>query len=86
MARFLGNTALHRRDLGRCADAGIRDKIDDALHLLRHSPRLDHRRDHLPSAQLAYLVGSHVIIYRIGVNEVGVLRILHQRMSLPRHV
>ena len=43
------------------------------------------KRD-LPATHLAYLVGSHVIVYRVGADSLGVVRILHQRMSLARHV
>ena len=63
-----------------------RDKIDDALQVIGHEPESGHHRDDLPSTHLAYLVGSHVIVYRTGSGTVGVVRILHQRMSLARHV
>ncbi|WP_434735706.1 type II toxin-antitoxin system RelE/ParE family toxin [Accumulibacter sp.] len=47
-------------------------------------PLLGHRRDDLPETHRLYLVGAHVIIYR--ADEAGVVRILHQRMSLTRHL
>jgi len=52
------------------------DFIDPALH----------RRDDLPDTHLAYLVGSHLIIYRDQGTRVAVARILHQRMSIARHL
>ena len=38
------------------------------------------------TTHLAYLVGSHVIVFRERAGGIGVVRILHQRMSLGRHV
>ena len=63
-----------------------RDKLDGALQAIARNPALGHRRDDLPTTHQAYLVGSHVIVYRVEADSVGVVRILHQRMSLPRHV
>ena len=40
-----------------------RDKIDRAFQTIRNNPRIGHRRHDLPSTYLAYLVGSHVVIY-----------------------
>ena len=63
-----------------------RDKLNDALQAIGHNPQLGHRRDDLPPTHLAYLVGSHVIVYRPLGDAIGIVRILHQRMSLGRHV
>jgi toxin ParE1/3/4 len=63
-----------------------RDKIDDALKAISRNAELGHARDDLPSTHLAYLVGSHIIIYRINADTIGIIRILHQRMSLAKHV
>ena len=63
-----------------------RDKINDALQAISQNPQLGHRRDDLPPTHQAYLVGSHVILYRKGADSLGVVRILHQRMSLARHI
>lgn len=63
-----------------------RDKIDEALHAIGQDPQLGHQRDDLPSAFLAYRVGSHVIVYRDMGTAIGIVRILHQRMSPPRHI
>ena len=67
------------------------EKIDKALQTIGENFALGHTRDDLPSTHLAYLVGSHVIIYRPMPNKahaesIGIVRILHQRMSLPKHV
>ncbi len=63
-----------------------RDKIDDALQAINQNPQLGHSRADLPPAFSAYLVGSHVIVYRDLGDAIGIVRILHQRMSLARHV
>ena len=59
-----------------------RDRIDDALQLIGHNPEIGHRRFDLPQSHRAYLVGAHVIVYRLEDQGIGVVRILHQRMSL----
>jgi len=63
-----------------------RDKINDALQAIGNNPQLGHRRDDLPATHWAYLVGAHVIVYRSDADSIGVVRILHQRMSLARHL
>ena len=63
-----------------------RDKLDDALQAIGHNPQTGHRRSDLPPTHLACLVGSHVIVYRTGGDSIGIVRILHQRMSLGRHI
>ena len=63
-----------------------RDKIDDALKEIGRNPGTGQSRSDLLSTHLACLVGSHIIVYRINANNIGIVRILHQRMSLPRHV
>jgi len=63
-----------------------RDKINDALQAILGNPQLGHRRDDLSPTHQTYLVGSHIIIYRVRGDSVAVVRILHQRMSLGKHV
>ena len=63
-----------------------RDKINDALQSISGNPQLGHHRHDLPSTHHSYLVGSHIIVYRIRVDGIAVVRILHQRMSLGKHV
>jgi toxin ParE1/3/4 len=63
-----------------------RDKINDALQAIGHNPQLGHRRDDLPGTHWAYLVGAHIIVYRSDTDSIGVVRILHQRMSLAMHL
>ncbi len=63
-----------------------RDKIDEALRAVGRSPEIGQCRDDIPATHRAYLVGAHAVVYRIDDQGVGVVRILHQRMSLRRHL
>jgi len=63
-----------------------RDKIKDALTAIADNPEIGQHRDDLPSTHSAYFVGSHIIIYRIIGDSIGLVRILHQRMSVAQHI
>lgn len=63
-----------------------RDKIDQALQAISRDPQIGRRRSDLPATHLSYPIGSHVIVYREQAGGIGVVRILHRRMSLDRHV
>jgi len=63
-----------------------RDKIGDALDRLLRNPGSGHPSADLPDAYRLYPVGLHVIVYRLKQQVIEVIRILHQRMSLMRHV
>ena len=47
------------------------------------NPEIGHKRADIPPTHGAYLVGKDLIIYRIEDQGIGVVRILHQRMSMP---
>ena len=78
--RFTGETWGHHQLLA------YRDKINDALQAISNNPQLGHHRNDLPATHLAYLIGAHVIVYRTDADSIGVVRILHQRMSLARYI
>jgi toxin ParE1/3/4 len=78
--RFTGET------WGQNQLLAYRDKINEALQAIGNNPQLGHHRDDLPATHLAYLAGSHVIVYRTETGGIGVVRILQQRISLARHV
>ncbi|MEO7320266.1 MAG: type II toxin-antitoxin system RelE/ParE family toxin [Nitrosospira sp.] len=63
-----------------------RDKLNDALILLGRNPQLGHQSRELSDTHRIYFIGSHVIVYRIRQDTTEVVRILHQRMSITRHV
>jgi toxin ParE1/3/4 len=62
-----------------------RDKINDALTAIAQNPKLGHDRLDLPTSHLAFLVGSHIIVYRIIGDSIGIVRVLHQRMSVAKN-
>jgi toxin ParE1/3/4 len=63
-----------------------RDKLTGALEALLGNPASGHTTGELPETHRLYPVGSHVIVYRVQADVIGVIRILHKRMSLPLHV
>lgn len=63
-----------------------RDKINEALQAISGNPQLGRHRDDLPATHRAHLVGSHIIVYRLRRDDIAVVRILHQRMSVGRQI
>jgi len=63
-----------------------RDQLDAALERIHQNPKVGHLSEHLPKTHQLYLVGSHVIIYRVDGSVIGVIRILHQRMNWIEHL
>ena len=63
-----------------------RDKIDSALRQLSKNPDIGRHREDLPDTHRGYLVGEHIIVYRVQNETLGIVRILHQRMSLMQHL
>jgi toxin ParE1/3/4 len=61
-------------------------RLDEAIRLLADYPDLGHLSRALPDTHRLYVVGSHVIVYRAEDTSLAIVRILHQRMNLPRHV
>ena len=60
--------------------------LDNALLRLLESPAVGHGSAELPKTHLAMPAGSHVVVYRVHGDVIGVVRVLHQRMSLSLHV
>jgi len=71
---------------GQAQLVAYRDKLDGALQLIAHNAALGKTAPELPASHRLYFVGSHVIVYRDRDVSIAVVRILHQRMSLVRHV
>ncbi len=63
-----------------------RDKIKDALTAIAENPAIGQSHDDLPATHSAYLIGTHIIVYRLLGDSIGIVRILHQRMSVARHI
>jgi toxin ParE1/3/4 len=63
-----------------------RDKLNDALLIIERNPQIGRLSRALPDTHRLYFVGSHVIVYRIQEDTIEVVRVLHQRMSIPRNL
>jgi toxin ParE1/3/4 len=63
-----------------------RDRINDALQAIGRNPAIGQHSQALPETHRLYLVGAHVIVYRDQASSIAAVRILHQRISLMRHV
>ena len=63
-----------------------RDKLAAALETLLSNPTSGHASAELPETHRIYPVGSHDIVYRVQADVIGVIRILHKRMSRPLHI
>lgn len=65
-----------------------REKIDKALLTISREPMLGTQMGAATSQQMLmrFLVGSHLIVYRIELTGIGVIRILHQRMQAHDHL
>lgn len=62
------------------------EEIHSALETLCDLPRIGIRREGFAYDVRFYLMGSHVIVYRICEGHLHVLRILHQRMKVGNHL
>ena len=57
-----------------------------AIESVSENPRRGSSCDAVRAGHFKILIGSHVILYRIRHKKVAVVRILHQRMDIPRHL
>ncbi|WP_105381755.1 type II toxin-antitoxin system RelE/ParE family toxin [Neorhizobium alkalisoli] len=48
--------------------------------------QLSGRRTDVREGYLKYPIGSHFVFYRLGAGGIEVIRILHQRMDVSRHL
>lgn len=63
------------------------NKIDEAFNTIGRNPEIGRRSSELPETHRLYAVGSHFVVYRRIQGEViAVVRMLHQRMNLTRHI
>jgi toxin ParE1/3/4 len=63
-----------------------RDRLNAALLSIEHNPQIGRLGAAPPTPHRIYYIGVHVIVYRINNTAIEVIRILHQRMSLARHL
>jgi len=60
--------------------------LHDTFLALRDNPALGHRSRQLPAQYRILHVGRHLIVYRFTESLVYVVRLLHDRMDIRRHV
>jgi toxin ParE1/3/4 len=60
--------------------------IKAAVEAVGADPGLGQNYDYVRSGYRRYMVGSHVVLYRVTAALIVVVRILHQRMDVERHI
>ena len=61
--------------------------IDHAFQQLASNNKLGKRCDHIRAGYRSFPIGSHIIFYLIGDDEmVEIIRVLHERMDVSVHV
>lgn len=67
------------------AEKYIRE-IQAAVERVADSPDRGRARDEIREGYRSYVVGSHVVFYVTRSSRIDVIRILHQRMDVGRHL
>lgn len=67
------------------ADAYIL-KVHELCEFLVVNPAIGRQRDNIHSGLQSYLVGSHIIFYKLQSGGVLIVRFLHQSMDFERHL
>jgi toxin ParE1/3/4 len=60
--------------------------IDKAFDIMKRYPGAGHKSSELPDPYRLYQVGAHVIVFYACGDTIFIVRVLHQRMSLKRHI
>jgi toxin ParE1/3/4 len=60
--------------------------LDKAFHELSELPGKGRKCDHIIFGYRSYRVGKHVIYFRQLENDIEIVRILHERMDVDRHL
>jgi toxin ParE1/3/4 len=60
--------------------------IDESFHLLAVDPQKGRCCDVIRLGYRKYKVGRHVIFYRLYAAHLEIVRILHERMDVARHI
>lgn len=67
------------------AEAYVR-RVKRAVQAIAADYQLGRACEEIRSGYWKYLVGSHVLFYRIDLDGIDVVRILHSRMDFERHL
>ena len=60
--------------------------LQEAIETIAADPRRGRACDQIRAGYRKYSVGSHVIFFRKSIDGIDVVRVLHQRMDLERHL
>jgi len=60
-------------------------QLKDRFSYLANKPEMGRKRDEIIGSPYSYHEGRHVIFYRITVEGIEILRVLHDAMDFPRH-
>ncbi len=60
--------------------------LASSMQLLSSSPKLGRKIDDIRPGYLKFAVASHIIFYRETQDGIEVIRILHMRMDVERHL
>ena len=66
------------------AEQYIKD-LDSAFHKLAEEPSLGRDYGHIRRGLFAYKIVSHIIFFKLAVNEILIIRVLHGSMDHGRH-
>ncbi len=58
----------------------------DSMDKLTTMPTIGRARNDLPDGYKMYSVGKHIIVYHVRHNQLIVMRVLHQKMDILRHL
>jgi len=96
MRKSIKVTAMARNDLleigrytelkwGRSQRNHYLNQMDEAFNLIGNSPKIGKDRSHVLAGYRSFQQGSHVIYYRDS-EIVEIIRVLHERMDVERHI
>jgi toxin ParE1/3/4 len=61
-------------------------KLDESFHRLADQPHLGSARDDIRKGYRVYHVRRHLIFYRQKSTDIEIIRILHDRMDVEKHL
>lgn len=60
--------------------------LKEGINKVRKNPGMSPPRDDIRQGARSFTCGGHVVFYRETDDSVGIIRVLHQRMDLHRHL
>jgi toxin ParE1/3/4 len=82
--REIGRFTLERWGLAQ-RRAYLRS-IDARFAVLARDPRSGRRREDIGPNWHSAIIGSHVIFYKVAERDIEIVRVLHSRMDIWRHL